>query len=117
MKANIKTINGMKITIEGSPSEVSEVIEDLRDKKERNKEPLYCWENGERITITSVLIKFIKEGFFDKQKKFREISHHIEKANIFVPSTTLHPVLFRLVASGKLKRERGKNYLWEYAKK
>ena len=132
VKANIETASGAKIMIEGPSSEVSEIIEDFRDRDERKKRRIQFREkmierrkrfkegkkgsvNGD-VSVTSILINFVKEGFFNEPKKFRDVANRLEKAGIFIPSSTLHPLLFRLVAHGKLKRKRGDDDFWEYVK-
>ena len=134
VKANIETASGAKIVIEGSSEEVSDIIDDLQNREKRREERLEFIRrmrkrttkeyrekrnapvHKSRTSITDVLIKLIKEGFFDNPKRFREISNRLEREGIFIPSSTVHPVLSRLVAHGKLKREKGEEDFWEYAK-
>ena len=140
VKANIKTSSGAIIIVDGSPSEVSEILNDFRERDERrirrmefHKKMREKWRKEreevkqepkespvwgkEKVSVTSVLRKFLKEGFFNEPKKFRDVATRLQKEGIFVPSSTLHPILSRLVSMKKLNREKGEDDLWEYVKK
>ncbi len=135
VKAIMNTENGTEIIIEGSKEEVSEIIEyvltrekrrserlefimKMRERREKElKEKRNKFVHGTRTSITEVLTNLIKEGFFDKSKKFREVRNCLEKEGLIIPSSTVHPILSRLVIHGKLKRAKGEDDLWEYVKK
>jgi hypothetical protein len=137
-RANIETKNGMKITLEGEASDIAEIIEELQDREGRmegrmeriklfrkeREEKLSKVEREERnrlahgeTSFTGILRNLIDEGFFDKPRKFREVLERLRRIGIRPPSSTLHPLLSRLVATDKLIRKKGDDDLWEYVKK
>lgn len=115
IKTNIKTKEGLKIIAEGSLEDIKNLIKYLNDAEEKIKSR----KNLARVTgisITNELIKIIKKGFFNKPKTFKEISNYLITKKIEVASTTLHPVLARIILKGKLKRSKNDEGLWEYKK-
>jgi len=133
--AIMKTVRGTEIRIEGAKEEVSEIIEYIFTKEKQRDERLEFIKkmrrhrekdikekrnnitHGTRTSITEVLTKFIREGFFDEPKKFREVSHKLSRIGLIIPSSTLHPLLSRLVITNKLTRKKDEDDLWEYVKK
>ena len=133
-KAIIETKSGLKISIDGNSSDITDIIEDLQSREKRREERMEMFRrmrerekeirekrnsivHGTSASITDLLKKTIKEGFFDKPKIFRDVIDHLEKQGIRVPSSTLHPLLSRLVVMSELKRNRREDNLWEYVKK
>ena len=138
VKANIETSSGLKISIEGASSDIIEIIEDLQHRekrreervehmklfRKRREEGLSNIEKKERnelahgeTSVTDILRRLLVEGFFDKPKKFREVSHRLRDIGVRSPSSTLHPLLSRLVITDKLTRKKGEDDLWEYVKR
>ena len=115
MEINVKT-NGLKITAKGDLEEIKNLIISLKGMEEKREYK----KNLARVTgisVTDELIKIIQKGFFNKPKTFRDISNNLEMKGIKVVSTTLHPVLSRLIVKNKLKRSKNKEGLWEYEHK
>ena len=136
-KANIETKSGLKINIEGTSADITEIIEDLQHRekqreeriehmklfRKRREESLNKMEKKERnklahgeTSVTDVLRRLLNGGFFDKPQKFREVAHKLRRIGLMIPPSTLHPLLSRLVISDKLTRKKGENDLWEYVK-
>ena len=131
-KGDFITKSGMKISLEGDANEIAEIIlqierrekrmaerklffEDMLERKNRNRDA-HNSSNASNKNLTEFLISFINEGFFDKPRKIKKIMKKLGEEGICPPSTTVHPVLSRLVAHNKLKRERSENGIWEYMK-
>ena len=133
-KATIETKSGLKISIEGDSADITDIIENLQNREKRREERMEFFKkmrekdremkekrnsiaHGSHASITDILKKTIYEGFFDKPKIFREVVNNLERQGIKVPSSTLHPLLSRLVTMKKLNRKRREDNLWEYIKK
>jgi len=132
VKANLE-LGKLKIQIEGTSEEVSEILEEVKEMEERKKareERMKLWkerrdkfmsERNERVhnskkSLTETITQLIKNGYFDESKTAREVLIRLEKVGVHVPSTTLHPILARFVMKDTLKRERNKSEVWEYKK-
>lgn len=132
--AKIITKSGMKISIEGSSEELAELLSDIerrerrfeerkeyldrmRDRHMKRREERNTLVHGNKdLKLTDVLEEFIKNDFFDKGRPIREIMMNLEREGISAPSSTIHPLLARLVTKKKLNRERGDSGNWEYKK-
>lgn len=133
-KAEFTTNGGMKIILDGSPREIAEILEEFERRGRREEERRKMAEEwskrrreernksvhsiSERVpSLTGIIISLVEKGFFDKSRIIKEIMAEIEKEGVSPPSSTVHPLLSRLVAHGKLKREKGETGVWEYKKK
>ncbi len=132
--AKLETKSGMKISIEGSSKEVSDLIENIENREKRIDERMEFMKmmrerrkkrfskrnilvHGGEIKLTDILEELIKKRFFDEPKKIREIMIKLQCEEIHAPSSTIHPLLSRLVAKGELLRKKGNEGVWEYKKK
>lgn len=124
----------MKILVEGSSTEVGELLDDIERRERRFDERQLFFErmkerrikrfrerstliHGGEIKLTDVLESFIKNGFFDQGKGIREVMLKLAKEGISAPSSTVHPLLSRLVTKQSLKREKNQIGVWEYRKR
>jgi hypothetical protein len=136
VKAEFTTKSGMKVTLEGDASEISRVIDDFESKDKRLEERrLFLEKLREReftkrhernkavhnhvpsqVKLTDVLMSFVKEGFFNEERRIGEVMARLEKDGIYPPTSTVHPLLARLVLKNKLKRNKGQDEVWKYIK-
>lgn len=130
--ANFTTKSGMKVTLEGNSEEVSETISEFERKEKKTEERRIFFEqmmkkrDHERNNIahetrrstglTDYLVKFLEEGFFNQKRKIADVMKRFGEENIFPPTSTIHPLLGRLVLQEKLKREKNNDGIWEYFK-
>ena len=121
VKARIKTASGTEITIEGSTSEVADILEQIKTRDEmtvRKKKELEKTEvirkRKNSYTATELIIQLREEGFFDKPKELIDVKGALDAQGAIFPVTTLSPVLLRFVRKRHLRRLEGKN--WKYVK-
>jgi hypothetical protein len=121
--ANIETTSGTKVTVEGSKEDVLFLLNEVEDREahraERRERSAILNERrreGINLNKTSVLRNLLEQGFFDVPKKIRETGLMLKEMNISIPSSTLHPLLLRLVAFGELKRAINEEGVFEYSK-
>ena len=117
-KTNIETKDGTKITIEGTPEEVSRIVAlyqtpvEKRPQKEFKK-----FEKGNaKLTVTDIARELIVEGFFNKPTGLAELKQGLEEQGHFIPITTLSGVVLSLVKSRELRRIK-KEKRWTYVQR
>ena len=108
-------IGESKVEISGEDEEVNELIKNIsqRNLQTKNGEVIDYREVGS--TLTMILITLVTDGFFKEPKKFREIRIGLEEQGVWAIGTTTYPVLYQLMMNGILKRERSKDFVWEYS--
>ncbi|MDD5586181.1 MAG: hypothetical protein PHY92_04390 [Alphaproteobacteria bacterium] len=115
-KAHITTVDGTKITIEGSHEEVAALISRLKgghntervaDKKEVKH------KSKTKPTPVNLISELIDGGFFKKPKELGMIKVALEEQGHFYPVTSLSPALLRLVRKRELRRIKDKKR-WLY---
>jgi hypothetical protein len=121
-KANIVTILGTKITIEGDPQEVASVIKRLEmesnpgkqaAKKGSDRSSAKKAPRSQRATPVNLVSSLIDGGFFRKPKDLGAVKTALEELGHFYPVTTLSPALLRLVRKRQLRRIKEKKR-WLY---
>jgi hypothetical protein len=115
-KAHIITKDGTKITIEGTPQEVSLLITQLKGK-------ISTSPTGGRIAgkqksrlkagPINLISELIDGGFFKKPKELSAIKLALEEQGHHYPATSLSPTLLRLVRKQHLRRIKDKKR-WLY---
>ncbi len=121
-KATIKSSTGALITIEGSPSEVSSILNTFerstavghakgvvaRQQEEKK-------DSKKRLAASDLVIGLNERGFFDKPKTLGEISGALEEEGFLYPVTTLSGVVLGLVKKKHLRRKKIDGR-WAYGK-
>jgi hypothetical protein len=121
-KATIKSSTGAVITVEGSDSEVSNILAmyerstvvgqakaavgKQREKKKAAKK---------REAASDLIIGLRERGFFAKPKGLSDISAALEEEGFLYPVTTLSGVVLGLVKSKELRRKKIDGR-WAYGK-
>lgn len=121
-KATIKSGSGATITVEGTPDEVSAIINTFekaaevgnaktvvaRARKEKKSEK-------KRDSASDLIVGFKEDGFFDKPKALGDVGAALEQRGFLYPVTTLSGVMLGLVKRRFLSRKKisGK---WMYGK-
>jgi hypothetical protein len=118
-KANITTKTGTKITVEGTPEEVSRVIAQIGVQESSAKTP-YNRKQGvrkqkttQKATPVNLVSSLIDGGFFRKSKDLAAIKTALEEMGHYYPVTSLSPTLLRLVRKRQLRRLK-ENKRWLY---
>ena len=121
-KATIKTATGAVITVEGSESEVSNILSAYggagavgKAKDAVAKQQQTTRIRKKRQAAPDLIIGLREQGFFEKPKSLSEISAALEEEGFLYPVTTLSGVVLGLVKKKELRRKRidGK---WAYGK-
>ena len=118
-KAHITTLSGAKITIEGTASEVAEMVRQFdREPSRKNvttKPKRQTAQRNSRAKIgpVNLLAELIDGGFFRKPKELSAIKIALEEQGHFYPVTTLSPAVLRLVRKRELRRVKDKKR-WLY---
>lgn len=121
-KATIKTSTGAVITVEGSESEVSNILSAYeraavvgKVKGAVAKQQEATRTNKKRLAASDLIIGLRERGFFAKPKSLSEVSAALEEEGFLYPVTTLSGVVLGLVKKKELRRKKidGK---WAYGK-
>jgi len=113
-KAHITTLEGVKITLDGTPKEIAAVIEDLDAKAAKGgRTPRRARAQSGRVLLGDLLASLKDGGFFKKPKDLASVKSALEEMGHHYPVTTLSPVLLRQVRHRNLRRIREKGR-WMY---
>ena len=113
-KAQITTPEGISIKMEGTPKEISAMVEDLK-KQSTDTEPRRRRAKGKsgRVLLVDLIGSLRDGGFFKKPKDLASIKGALEEMGHHYPVTTLSPVMLKLVRKRNLRRLREKGR-WLY---
>ena len=121
-KATIKSKSGAIITIEGSESEVTNVLATIeraaavgRAKEVMAKAQGFKKEQKKRAAASDLVVELKEDGFFDKPKSLAEIAKALEEKGYIYPVTTLSGVMLGLVQKKLLGRKKAEGR-WVYGK-
>ena len=117
-KAHIKNKDGTSILIEGSVSEVAELIRKIKGVETKipkisTKSSKLKGKKRERTTMSDLIESFIDGGFFKKPKDLATIKVALAENGHIYPVTTISPILLRLVRKRHLRRIK-ENKRWLY---
>lgn len=116
-KAHITTKDGAKIIIEGTPSEVADLIFQLKggvpSAKSTFTKVVSRHKSRPKATPFNLIAELIEGGFFKKPKELSSIKVALEEHGHYYPVTTLSPALLRLVRKRHLRRIKDKKR-WLY---
>ena len=120
-KANIKTKDGTKIIIEGSPEEISKIVRLYKDEKisetpAKELKKFVKAKANSKPTITDTIREILAEGFFDKPKSLAKLKQGLEEQGTFIPITTLSAILLWLVKGKELRRIKQEKK-WVYVRR
>ena len=115
-KAQIKTREGITINIEGTPKEISALVEDLKKKiaeagptRQRGK------TTSGRVFLVDLIATLKDGGFFKKPRDLASVKSALAEIGHRYPVTTLSPVMLRQVRRKNLRRIREKGR-WLYTR-
>jgi hypothetical protein len=106
------TRGSTKITVEGTPKEVAELVEKLGSEATATRGGRVSRgkatkaERVQKATPVNLIGSLIDGGFFRKPKDLSSIKVALEEMGHFYPITTLSPTLLRLVRRHQLRRIR-----------
>lgn len=120
-KAKIEMENGTKITIEGTPEDVSTAIKLMQELRPYTKKTKVISKDSKEQKIKSSGKKgirdrtreLISDGFFKKQRSLHNVKDELENKGHIYPVTSISPTLIRLVRTRELRRLKD-NKKWTY---
>jgi hypothetical protein len=118
-KAEIKTPSGMHIIIEGSITEVADIVKSIQQKESsENLKKAFAKKNGiKKIRgLTDMIIELRESEFFKEPKSLIDVKNELAKKGYHYPATTISPTLVRLVRQGLLGRI-AKDKIWGYVQR
>lgn len=120
-KANIKTNDGTKITIEGTTEEISKLMSMYKAKDvfqiPRSESKKFVKEKtNSKPTVTDTIREILAEGFFNKPKSLAEVKQGLEEQGTFIPITTLSAIVLGLVKGRELRRIK-QDKKWVYVRR
>lgn len=114
--ANIHLPNGTKVTIEGTPEEISKVLELYGPKAPVGE--LAVIERAPKKSrasngATQYLRELIREGFFAERRSLSDVQRSLENLGHIFPPDQLSTPLRRLVVGRQLRRLKdGRNWVY-----
>jgi hypothetical protein len=118
-KAIIKLEGGATVTVEGSVSEVAEIISRVKTEQPQRQSSARDETKKtqkKKSAASSYIIELREAGFLDKPKGLGEIAKALEEKGHLYPLTTLSGVVLDLVRARQLGR-RKHDRRWVYGKR
>ncbi len=119
-KAHIIMNSGSKVTIEGTPEEVANLVNQLdsggKSDQQSAPSPKAKMENNSsssKPTLTDLLGELIDGNYFKEPKELGAVKLTLEEQGHYYPVTTLSPALLRQVRKKQLRRIKD-NKRWKY---
>jgi len=118
-KATIKLEGGAVVTVEGSASEVADIVSRFRiehAKKQISKANEVKKVQKKKSAASDLIIELREGGFLNKPKGLGEIAKGLEEQGHLYPLTTLSGIVLDLVRAGELGRKKADGR-WVYGKR
>jgi hypothetical protein len=116
-KAVITTNGGAVVTLEGSEDEVVALVRRLEAHHQptANASARPAARKQAKTTPMGLLTELVAGGFFNKPTELGAVKRALEEKGHFYPTTTLSPLLLRLVRRRELRRIKDKKR-WVYVR-
>ncbi len=118
-KAQITTPSGMSVQVEGTPTEIRAVVEDLESRQPKaprtRKSSSEAKTRVNRVTLAGVLQSLRDDGFFDEPRDLGSIKAELDANGHFWPVTTLSGAVLAEVRKKNLRRLK-QNARWSYVR-
>ena len=111
-KAQINFPDGTTVKLEGTPEEISAVVDRAR-KAQQTRRPARAGKGKAKPQLVDHIANLIDGGFFKKPKDLAAVKGALEEMGDHYPVTTLSPALLRQVRSRNLRRLK-ENKRWMY---
>jgi len=111
-KAQINFPDGTKVKLEGTPEEISTVVDRAR-KAQQTGRPARVGKGKAKPQLVDHIANLIDGGFFKKPKDLAAVKGALEEMGHHYPVTTLSPTLLRQVRGRNLRRLK-ENKRWMY---
>jgi hypothetical protein len=104
-KAQIKLPDGTTVRLEGTPDEISAVIDRRRTMEERRGRSAEAKVKARsKPQLSDLIANLVDGGFFKKPKDLAAIKIALEEMGHHYPVTTLSPTMLRQVRKRNLRR-------------
>jgi hypothetical protein len=112
-KAHIETADGLSVSLDGTPEEISAVLKNLKIKARDEAAPKAKAagkpaRKGGKITVTTLAEDLREDGFFKKPKTLGEIRSKLADLGHNYPITGLSGPMRKEVKSKRLRRFKDK---------
>jgi hypothetical protein len=106
-KAQITTPQGLTVKIDGTPAEITAVVQDL-ESKTADRAPAARKRKGKtgRASLVDLIESLVDGGFFKKQRDLGSIKGALAEMGHHYPLTTLSPTMLRQVRKKHVRRIR-----------
>src|SRR5713101_5165616 len=113
-KATIKSKTGSVITIEGSQSEISNILATLergtpptgKPKEGPNRGSASRKGKKKRVSVPDLVLELKDKSFFDKPKSLGDVAAALEQQGYLHPVTSLSGVMLGLLKKRQLSRKK-----------
>jgi hypothetical protein len=114
-KAQITMPDGMIVKVEGTPKDITEVVQDLEkaQRKSAKSSPRKPPATSGPVQLPDLIASLHDGGFFKSPKDLGAIKLALEEMGRHYPVTTLSPAMLRAVRKRKLRRIK-KDNRWFY---
>jgi hypothetical protein len=117
VKAVLTMKDGMTVSLEGNPEEVSSVLSRFEDPSGSAMPKSGQSSKGSTAklgaTPTTLISELVREGFFRVPRELGSVTQALRERGHFYPVTTLSPAMLRLVRRKELRRIKEKGR-WMY---
>ena len=113
-KARITTPEGFEVSIQGTPKEITALMDELKKKAAVQVEARRVTKGKTtRLLLVDLIASLIDGGFFKTPRDLAGIKAALAEMGYHYPVTTLSPAMLRLVRKRHLRRIR-ENKRWVY---
>lgn len=112
-QAHVTLPNGAKVTIEGSPAEVAEVVKQLGSTSSATTKNKVRTSKKITTSPTDLILSLADGGFFELPKDLAAIKQGLAEIGHIYPVQTLSSILFKMVRKRYLRRLK-ENGRWVY---
>jgi hypothetical protein len=115
--ASMTLPGGAKVVIDGTPSEVADLIAKIQGPTtappSAGPKPQAHRPTSTRVGPLDLLLDLIEAGFFKTPQELGGVRKALQEQGHFYPTTTLSPLMLRLVRRKQLRRIKT-NKRWTY---
>ena len=114
-KAKITTKSGLVMQVDGTPAEISAVLQDLKRQEEKEAAPKRKIGKPGPALLVDLIGSLVDGGFFKKPQDLAAVKTALEEWGHHYPMTTLSGAMLGQVRKRNLRRMR-KDKRWLYTR-
>lgn len=114
-KAKITTKSGLVMQVDGTPAEISAVLQDLKRQEEKKAVPQRKSGRPGPAPLVDLIGSLVDGGFFKKPQDLAAVKTALEEMGHHYPMTTLSGAMLGQVRKRNLRRIR-KDKRWVYTR-